>query len=98
MEGRTSPKVKIISLKVSETSLATSLGLTPMRCRASLSHTPAPFTNSMVMTRSVDRWWRISGICVPVVDNLSDSHNSHQPCMAMSETKDRRYGKALQWC
>ena len=59
----TSPKVKIISLNVSETSLATSLGFTPMRCRASLSQTAAPFTKSMVITFFVDRWCTISGIC-----------------------------------
>lgn len=61
-ERLTSPKVKIISLKVSETRLATSLGLRPMRCRASVSHTAAPLTKSIVMTRSADRWCNISGI------------------------------------
>ena len=76
----TSPKVKIISLNVSETSLATSLGFTPMRCRASLSQTAAPFTKSMVMTFFVDRWCTISGICA--VTNA----RHHKRCLVIFST------------
>ena len=57
----TSPKMNIISLKVSETSLATSLGFTPRRFNPSLSHTFTPLTNSIVKMRADDKGCTISG-------------------------------------
>lgn len=65
MEARTSPKMKIISLKVSETRRATSLGLRPIFASACLSQTLAPVTYSIVSTRFDDRGCVISGTCTP---------------------------------
>ena len=78
MEALTSPKMKIISLKVSETSRATSLGLRPICASACLSQTLAPVTYSIVSTRFDDRGCVISGTCTPAHRGKS-STPSHLP-------------------
>ena len=62
-DGRplTSPKVKIISLKVAATSRATSSGATPSARSPAASQTLTPATYSIVSTRLEDSGYRMSG-------------------------------------